>query len=181
MEISEHNQTELTLISPDHFSSLALLPILASLGLVISLGGSFLMGQFDLNALLPDSWTLLLTIIILATGGVSLWLIYLMVDISRRRPVSVCRLDRQEGTLLVIGRVAWRLWWPKQQTIPLADITAVLFHPYDRHNFRLALALTGDHQLTLHIAPSARSDTARIARVLAAFLDAPLEPVPVMG
>lgn len=181
MEISEHNQTALTLTCSAPVSSLALLPVLALIGLVISLGGGYLLRHFDVSSLLPASWTLLLTGISLAAGITSLYLIYLMLEISQRQPVAVCRLDRQEGTLLVVERAAWRLWWPQQQMIPLTEVTAVLLHPYGRHDFRLALALSNGRQLTLRIAPPAQSDAARIARVLAAFLDAPLEPIMVMG
>jgi len=171
LEIAEHTPSELTLTynRPQPW-----MLVLALLGLVIGLGGGYLARRWQIGALLPQSWAIMLGAMLIGVTVTAVLLIFLTLDQSRRHAVTLCHLDRSAGHLLVEWRVAWRLWRPQRQTFPLAGVTAVSLQQ-DRDDTYLALHLNHEQTITLAAAPPAVNDNGRVARVLAAFLDVPLD------
>lgn len=171
MEIAEHTQSELTLTNNNPQPWLALL---ALLGLMVGLGGGYLLRRFQIGELLPESWAIMLAAMLISVTVTAVLLIFFTLDQSRRHAVTRCHLDRNAGQLLVERRVVWRLWQPHLQTYPLAGVTAVSLRQ-DRYDAHLALHLNHQQTIILASAPPAVVDNGRIARILAAFLDVPLD------
>jgi len=171
LEIADHTQSELTLTNdmPQPW-----MLVLALLALVIGFGGGYLARRWQIGDLLPESWAVLLGAMLIGVMVTAVLLLLLTLDQSRRCPVTQCHLDRNTGQLLIERRVAWRLWWPQWQTFWLDDVTAVSLQR-DRYDAQLALHLQPQHTLTLAITPPQAADNGRVARVLAAFLDVPLD------
>lgn len=172
MEITEHTQSELTLT---YSQQQRWLPLLALLGLVIGLGGGYLSRWLQFGDLLPETWAIMLAAMLIGVTVTAVLLIFFTIDQSRRHPVTVCRLERETGRLAVERRVAWRLWRPQRQAYSLESVTAVSLQQDGRDDQRLALHLEDGRRLTLAIDQPQGSDNARLARVLAAFLDTPLD------
>ncbi|MCB8985554.1 MAG: hypothetical protein H6659_17140 [Ardenticatenaceae bacterium] len=171
MDITHHTPTELTLTYqwPQPW-----LLLLAILGLVIGFGGGYMLRHFQIGSLLPESWAILLAAMILGTAVTAVFLLFFTVDFSRRHPVACCHLDHKTGLLTVERRVVWRLWLPQRQKFPLDSVTAVSLQD-GRYDYTLALHLAGDQTILLAVAPPHVEDNARVARVLAAFMDVPLD------
>ena len=172
MEITEHTPTELTLTHRQPQLSVLLL---ALLGLGIGFGGGYVLRRFQIGALLPESWGVLLAAMLLGATVAGLFLLFFTFDLSRRHPVTCCCLDQATGRLIVERRVVWRLWLPERQTFALDSVTAVSLRQDGRYDYALTLHLAGDQTIPLAVAPPAAQDNARVARVLAAFLDVPLD------
>ncbi len=172
MEIRQHTPTELTLTNKQPQVWVLLL---ALLGLVIGFGGGYVLRRFQIGALLPESWAVMLAAMLIGVTATAVLLLFFTFDLSRRCPVVCCRLDQSSGWLLLDRRVAWRLWLPQRQEYPLDRVTAVSLRQDGRTDYALALHLQNDQTILLAIAPTAAQDNARVARILAAFLDVPLD------